>query len=57
MKATDVEKVLKDTADDLGTSGWDTQFGYGRVNAYRALMFGCISGGKALPAINLLLLN
>jgi len=57
MRATDVEKVLKDTADDLGTSGWDAQFGYGRVNAYRALMSGCKTGGKGSPAINLLLLN
>ncbi len=57
MKATDVEKVLKNTADDLGAGGWDSQFGYGRVNAYRALMSGCRTGGKGSPAINLLLLD
>ena len=37
MTATEVEKILKQTADDLGAGGPDAQFGYGRVNAYRAM--------------------
>jgi len=28
---------LRDTADDLGDPGWDPYYGYGRINAYRAL--------------------
>lgn len=32
-----VKKVLEKTATDLGTSGWDEYYGYGRVNAYKAL--------------------
>jgi len=33
----DIESLMRRTADDLGIAGWDPQFGYGRVNMYRAL--------------------
>ncbi len=29
--------ILQESADDLGDPGWDPYFGYGRLNAYRAL--------------------
>jgi subtilisin family serine protease len=29
--------LLEQNADDLGTSGWDQYFGYGQVNAYKAV--------------------
>jgi len=32
-----IEKVLEDNADDEGAPGYDNEFGYGRVNAYRVL--------------------
>jgi subtilisin family serine protease len=32
----DVRVRLRDTADDLGTTGWDSEFGYGLVNAAEA---------------------
>lgn len=32
-----VRQVLRNTADDLGPMGWDEHFGYGRVNARRAV--------------------
>jgi subtilisin family serine protease len=32
-----VEKLLGQTADDLGAPGWDETFGFGRINAQRAL--------------------
>jgi serine protease len=32
-----VRQILRDSADDLGTPGWDPLFGYGRVNAKRAV--------------------
>ena len=31
------ESVLKSTADDLGTAGWDQYYGWGRVNAAAAV--------------------
>jgi hypothetical protein len=31
------ETLLKANADNLGTAGWDQIYGYGRVNAYRAV--------------------
>ncbi len=33
-----VRDILRNTAIDMGTSGFDNNFGYGRVNAYAALM-------------------
>jgi thermitase len=32
-----VRSLIEDSADDLGDAGWDQYFGYGRINAYRAL--------------------
>lgn len=30
-------QIIEDTADDLGTPGWNPQFGHGRINAYSAI--------------------
>jgi thermitase len=38
-----VQDALKQSADDLGTVGWDVQYGWGRVNARRAIEF--VTGG------------
>lgn len=38
LTSQQVEQILKSTADDLGTLGWDTTYGAGRVNAYRAVV-------------------
>ena len=32
-----VRSLIEDNADDLGDAGWDQYYGYGRINAYRAL--------------------
>ncbi len=32
-----LEKILESTATDLGSAGWDTNYGYGRVNAAAAV--------------------
>ncbi|MBI3941933.1 MAG: S8 family serine peptidase [Chloroflexi bacterium] len=45
--ADDVTQALNTSADDLGTPGWDAFFGYGRVNAARAV--GLASGGGPPP--------
>jgi subtilisin family serine protease len=35
--ATQIRSRMRLTADDLGPTGWDPEFGYGRINAYRAV--------------------
>ncbi len=37
LSGQDVQQILKDSADDLGPRGWDTGYGWGRVNAARAV--------------------
>jgi thermitase len=37
LSNTDVLDILKSTADDLGEPGRDNRFGWGRINAYRAV--------------------
>jgi thermitase len=37
LTADGLVQLLRDTADDIGTPGFDTYFGWGRVNAYRAV--------------------
>ncbi len=32
-----VRSLIEETANDLGDAGWDQYYGYGRINAYRAL--------------------
>jgi subtilisin family serine protease len=39
-----IVSILKQNADDLGGRGYDTSFGYGRVNAFRA-----VSAASSLP--------
>lgn len=43
-----IRTILHETAVDLGTAGWDTQYGYGRIDAYAALTY----GGGAPPVAN-----
>lgn len=37
LQPSQVDAILTSTADDLGTPGRDDYYGYGRVNAYRAV--------------------
>ncbi|MCW5879116.1 MAG: S8 family serine peptidase, partial [Anaerolineales bacterium] len=37
LTAAQVQSILESTADDINTAGWDTQTGWGRVNAYKAV--------------------
>ncbi len=37
LKPTDLEAILQNTADDLGSAGWDSYYGFGRINAARAV--------------------
>src|SRR5207248_2646734 len=38
MTNTRLVQLLEGNSDDLGTAGYDVYYGYGRVNAYRALL-------------------
>ena len=35
-----IRTILRETAVDLGTAGWDQYYGYGRIDAYAALTYG-----------------
>lgn len=37
LAGSQVRQVLQETAEDLGANGWDSQYGYGRIDAYAAL--------------------
>lgn len=37
LKNSQVHQILRTSADDLGQSGFDRHYGFGRVNAYQAL--------------------
>ena len=46
LSPTQVQDILKQSADDLGAAGWDQSYGWGRVNAARAV---AIAVGAPLP--------
>jgi thermitase len=33
----EIRAIIENTADDLGRSGWDRDYGWGRINVYRAV--------------------
>jgi thermitase len=37
LSGQQIQDILKHNADDLGTTGWDSSYGWGRVNAQRAV--------------------
>jgi serine protease len=45
--AADVRACLRNTSDDLGPSGWDEEFGWGRINMHTAVVGAgdCATGG------------
>ncbi|MFN0166669.1 MAG: S8 family serine peptidase [Bryobacteraceae bacterium] len=44
-----LQNILQQTSDDLGTPGFDDSFGYGRVNAYRAVNAAMAISGDVTP--------
>ncbi len=38
LTADELRTIIRDHADDLGDVGWDSSFGYGRVNAHRSVL-------------------
>lgn len=49
MSVADLETLLRQTADDLGAPGWDPHFGWGRVNAWRAVAAISAQAGNVRP--------
>lgn len=45
----DLRTVLRNNCDDMGTTGYDTATGYGRMNAYRAVQNAGGGGGGPTP--------
>lgn len=45
LTSAQVQNVLETTADDMGTSGFDVEFGHGRVNAHQAVLAATSGGG------------
>jgi hypothetical protein len=37
LSGSEVRNIIQNTTDDLGSAGWDQDYGYGRINARRAL--------------------
>lgn len=49
LTPTQADNILFSTADDLGTPGWDMYYGYGRVNAARAVALAASTTGGNIP--------
>jgi hypothetical protein len=51
LTGNDVQNILKQNADDLGAPGWDPSYGWGRVNAYKAVVAAAASLGPPSATI------
>jgi hypothetical protein len=51
LSATQIVSILERSADDLGPTGFDTSYGHGRINAFRAVKAASVEPG-ALPPWN-----
>lgn len=49
LNAAQAQDILFKNADDLGTSGYDVTYGWGRVNASRTVLSALSTNGIALP--------
>jgi subtilisin family serine protease len=47
---SEIVSILEQTADDLGLPGYDTSFGFGRVNAFRAVYAASTEPGALPPS-------
>lgn len=50
LNPVDVENLLKTTVVDLGTAGWDQNYGFGRVNTFAAVQAAAQSVSRDLSA-------
>ena len=47
----EVQTLLKQSSDDFGQAGWDTTYGWGRVNAARAVAMASGEAGDSTPPV------
>jgi subtilisin family serine protease len=53
LTPTQVQDILRQSADDMGTPGWDLSYGCGRLNLAEALtMAGSLDAGDQIPPNN-----
>lgn len=45
----EIRAIIETTADDFGSAGWDRSFGWGRINAHRAVLAATGTGGGPPP--------
>jgi subtilisin family serine protease len=50
LTGTQVQNILKQGADDLGSAGWDTGYGWGRVNVGRAVSMASAASAPSTDA-------
>jgi len=55
LRGAGLRSRLEGTADDLGASGYDAQFGHGRLNSYRAVTGSTLNEGPPPPPPALLM--
>ena len=53
LTGDEVQTILKQSADDIGPAGWDVSYGWGRVNAGRALMMVGGAGDATPPTVGI----
>lgn len=55
LSTVDVGNLLKSTAVDLGTAGWDQYYGYGRVNTFAAVQAAALTvpGDSIAPVVSI----
>jgi thermitase len=52
LAPSDVKLIIERTADDIGSSGWDEETGWGRINVYNALTANYVAGRIVHMAMN-----
>jgi len=43
LSVEEVRQIIRVSTDDIGDAGWDEYFGYGRINAYNAILLNSVS--------------
>jgi len=52
LTSDEVQTILESTADDLGDTGWDQYYGWGRINLYYAVVEAGTQAGKQAVILN-----